>query len=227
MNLKVGAIFRPANWLRLGIALHSASFLAINEEYDTKMVSSVHYVDYDGVELESGYTESSVLPAGILISDYYIKTPGKAIFSLAFLINKMALINIDYERVNYSKISMDSYDFNLDAANDVIKSAFRASNNIRLGMEVKLGAISIRSGAAYYDSPYQSEKFSILNELDKLSYSAGLGVNKGNFFVDLAYVLTNYKKTEYFYSVPENYSLVGAEVSTQKSKVLATLGFRF
>ena len=31
MNIKIGAILRPVNWVRIGIALHSGTFLAINE----------------------------------------------------------------------------------------------------------------------------------------------------------------------------------------------------
>lgn len=232
MNLKIGAILRPVNWLRIGISLHSGTILSISEEYDTFMDSEVHYVDIDGVEESPDYeiyeaepTDYDGYSIGPLISDYYIKTPGKSILSLAFVVNKMALINIDYERVNYSKINMDAFDFNLDDVNEVIKDVFRASNNLRIGVEVKNGIFSLRAGAAHYDSPYENEAFFI--DPSKLSFSGGVGINKGNFYVDLAYAVFNYERTDYFYSVPEDYNLVGAEISTKKSKALATIGFRF
>lgn len=231
MNIKVGAIYRPVNWFRVGLALHSGTFLALNEEYDTEIESEVQHEDIEG-NLIPGYESFNYAPAdadgfeiGSLISNYYIKTPGKTILSFAFIINKMAIISLDYERINYSKISIDAFDYNLDDINLLIKDQYRAVNNLRIGLEVRNGMFSMRGGAAYYDSPYKNEDFFL--DPSQLSFSAGAGINKGDIYFDLAYTLTNFNRTDYFYVTSDNYNLVGTDISSKKANVIASIGFRF
>jgi len=232
MNIKVGAIFRPMNWFRLGISLHSGSFIAMSEQYDTNMESEVHYISENGTVEGPGFIPYSASPTdidgyelGALVSDYYIKSPAKAIASLAFVIDKMAMISIDYERTNYSKITMDAFDYELDDINTIIQENYKATNVLRLGLELKTGPFALRGGVSYYESAYKSEDFVL--DPTKLSYSAGAGIDKGNLYFDFAYSVFKSNTTDYFYTVPDSYSTSGATKDSKKSKAIATIGFRF
>ena len=50
INLKVGAIYKPTNSLRIGAAIHTPSFYAFDEEYETSVESS--YIDL-GMDVEN------------------------------------------------------------------------------------------------------------------------------------------------------------------------------
>jgi len=232
MNLKIGAIFRPVNWARLGVAFHSGSYLAINEEYRTSMESEVHYIDAQGNVDAPGYTYHFAEPTdkdgyklGALVSDYYIISPGKIILSMALVIKQMALISVDFEQVNYSRMKMSALDFNLDNANQAIIDNFRRTNNLRVGAEIKKGIFSVRGGAIFYDNPLASEDFFINPR--NLSLSAGFGLNQGAFYIDFAIAQQKTQRNDYFYSVPDDFSKVGAQLTIEKTKALATFGIRF
>ncbi len=232
INLKIGAIFRPVNWIRLGLAYHTRSFVAINEEYSTSMESEVHYIDANGNVEAPGYKYYTASPTdedgyylGALISDYYITTPRKLILSLAFVIKQMALLSLDFETTDYSEIYMNALDFNLDNANLAIETNYKRANNLRLGLEIKKSIFSLRGGVIYYDSPYLNDEFFINPR--NLTLSGGIGVNKGAFYIDFALVQQKNERTDYFYSVPGDFSKVGTRLTSEKTRGLATFGFRF
>ncbi|HEY3371957.1 MAG TPA: hypothetical protein VGK10_13965, partial [Prolixibacteraceae bacterium] len=108
VNFKIGAIFKPIEQLRLGIAFHTPTFYKINEVYDRGMKSSITYDD--------GVTETkSAVPDKEGLYDYEIETPMKTILSGALVIGKAGLISVDYEIVDYSsaklKNASDGYNY--------------------------------------------------------------------------------------------------------------------
>ena len=88
-NIKLGAIFKPVDALRLGFAFHSPTFYDLHDAYDNKMYSYIYFPDelfHD--ELKDFYDDS---PYGDY--DYKLETPMKAIFSAAYVIGKAGLRN--------------------------------------------------------------------------------------------------------------------------------------
>jgi long-subunit fatty acid transport protein len=85
-NIKLGAIYLPTNWLRLGIAYHSATNLNIADVYSTAISSNDTIFDAP-LEVES--------PQGNF--NYKIRTPSRTIFSAAGIIGERAIVALDYE----------------------------------------------------------------------------------------------------------------------------------
>ena len=219
VNVKLGAIFRPIDALRFGIAVHSPTFYRLHDSFDNTMSS---YITYD--DGSQDYTSSS--PIGDY--DYHLETPMKAIFSAAYILGKSAILSVDYEYVDYSTIKLtnggNSYDFFNE--NQDIKEAYKAVGNLHLGAEYRLtNEFSLRGGYESYPSPFNSQAFNSSQPnsgITNSAVSAGLGFHQGGFFLDMAYK----------HAMGENYSEIYtgsdlAKFTANKDQLIMTLGFRF
>ncbi len=217
-NFKVGAIYRPLDWVRIGAAVHTPTFWDIDREYSSEITSNFAVADNDGA---TSYTAQS----DIWDFDYEVTSPMRAMLGAAFVIQKMAIISFDYEFVDYGAMRMrsDGYDFYED--NTAIPESYAAANNIRAGLEYRLGNVSLRGGYAYYGSPYKSTDD--IEPATRQSISGGFGVANQNFYLDLAYVYNIYSHTHLFYDVYQNEQLAGANINTNYNQILATFGIRF
>ena len=90
-NLKVGVITRLNDWIRVGGTLHSPTFYDMKDEYSTAITAV--WSDTLGTKYDSS-------PFGYF--NYELKTPWKAIGSVAININKQGLITADIEIVDYA-----------------------------------------------------------------------------------------------------------------------------
>jgi hypothetical protein len=210
-NFKIGMIYRVTDWLRLGGAVHTPSFFSVHDTYDNRI--TVHYDDVAG-------SYDTVSPSGAF--DYRVTTPMRAIGSVAFLYNKMAMINVDYEFVDYTSARLRSSPNVFHEVNPLISEKYVATANIRAGAEVRFDPVALRVGYALYGSPYKNGVN--LSEAARSSYSAGIGFRENNYFIDLAYVLTQYS---------ENYYLYDASITNpvrndfKSSNFLVTIGWKY
>ena len=214
-TFKAGIIFRPISLIRIGAAFHIPTFYKIREDFYTDMSST-----FDEEEGEPEYFEGSPVNQ----FEYWLRTPYKAIGSVAFQIGRIAMIGVDYEYMDYRKANMDSRvsDYSLLDVNDRIQNVYSIAHNIRLGAELHLGPIYLRGGTAFYDSPFNSKE--VNKEARTITYSGGLGFRSKNVFFDLAYSLRT-NDYQYYLYIPED--VHGAKISADKSQFVATLGFRF
>ena len=217
VNLKIGAIVKPTDWLRIGGAFHSPTFLGLEEESSSSM--ETQYVDSMGGTYEYK-TRTNYF-------EYDLNTPQKVIGSAAFLFGKKGLISVEYEYVDYSKMRMRA-DQDQDAFHDVnsdITQEFTPVHNIRGGGEIRFGAISLRGGYAYYGSPYKSDQ----PGKDEVRHhiSGGAGINSGGFFIDMAGTYMMTEKTMFFYDKPPSKDrLIGADINSTSFRFTITAGFR-
>jgi len=214
-TFKVGLIFRPISPIRIGAAFHIPTFYRIREDFYTDMSSNF---DDPGENVP-------IARSPVLQSEYWLRTPYKAIGSVAFQVGKVAMIGVDYEFMDYRKANMDNRgvtDYALMDVNDRIQNVFSVAHNLRAGAEVNLGPMYLRGGAAFYDSPFNSKEVNA--EAWSMIYSGGLGFRGKSLFFDMAYSLqtTDY---QYYLYIPEDVN--GAKISSNKNKFVATLGFRF
>lgn len=209
-NIKFGMIYRPTDWIRIGGAFHSPTYFSMHDEYSSNMVTHFSNPNY--------YYPTAYSPAGSY--DYSLVTPMRAIGSLGFVIQKKGLVGIDYEYTDYSSASLSSSKYKFLNENKAIRAKYVEGNIIRLGTEWRLAPMSIRAGAAYYTSPFRGET----NIGTRMDYSAGIGFRDENFFLDFAYVYSQYSEKYFFYDP----SLISASENTlHSSSVLMTLGFKF
>ncbi len=209
INLKLGIIVRPLNWLRIGAAFHTPTYYS--RLHDTW--STTTYADLPG--LDPSYVDS---PTGDF--DYNMTTPLKAVGSVGFIIKKQGLISLEYEYTDYAMARFSAPGTDYSNTNKDIKDYYGAGHNFRGGIEWRFGPVSLRGGYAYYGSPYQNN----LNNASRRLLSAGLGFSTGDFVVDFAYVNTKYSEDYYFYSFPD---LSPVNNSFSENRVVATVKFRF
>lgn len=228
-NLKIGMIYKPVNMLRLGLALHTPTFYNFTSDFSTSMFTNYKQpITANGITSDNfrEYTDPTTY-------DYSITTPLKAIGSVALQLGQLGLISADYEYIDYTKAKIRASDDPFTDVNSNIQSWFRATSNVRLGAEIKLGDFAVRGGYGLYGSPYSSNHFN--KDAFTTSYSAGLGYRGKDFFFDLGYILFDTKSLysmyehEVYNSTTQRYDMIPELVDTKYSngRFAATIGFRF
>jgi hypothetical protein len=216
INFKLGVLILPLDWMRIGLAVHSPTYLSLTDRWSTQTNSQFD----DGTSYDFNSVNGRF--------NYNLRTPSRYIGSLAFVIMKKALISADYEMVDYASARLgpenrdpaSSYTFSSE--NIEIQEQYTLASNLRVGTEVKIKPFSVRAGYAYYGSPYKSG----LTESDptKTSYSFGLGMREKGYFIDLAYTLTKWSEDYYLY---DPVLVNAATVNNTSSNVTVTVGFRY
>lgn len=212
-NLKLGAIYRPIEWMRVGAAVHTPTFYDLNYKYNSDIAA-----DYD-----NGDSYSSESMNGEF--DYQLTSPFRAIGSMGFIFKKMALFSIDYEYVDYSQMQLSGANAGeFSDENSSIHTNYVATSNVRAGVEYRYGPFSLRGGVAYFGSPYGSSTGNTSSE--RIAYSGGFGIKDNNIFFDLGYVYMSGKENYYLYS-PDVVSIQPASLNRTSGQILATFGVKF
>jgi hypothetical protein len=209
INFKVGLIYRPADWFRIGAAIHTPTWYGhMRDTWNSDMT---------GV-FDTYPTTTSASPLGSF--DYHLTTPFRAIGSLAFIIGKYGLISGEYEYVNYSQASFSEANTSFSSVNSEIKSNYKSPLNIRFGTEWRIMNFRLRGGFAYYGSPYQAS----INTAEMYTGTFGVGYRVKHFFCDMAFQWNQQKENYYFYDP----TLVNPSENKYTSySMTTTIGFRF
>ncbi|MDD3968881.1 MAG: hypothetical protein PHT18_08845, partial [Proteiniphilum sp.] len=101
VSAKLGAIYRPVNFLRLGLAWHTPTWYALTETYEAQIDDDMGAYATDP-DYEPGQTYSAVFT-----NDYDLKTPGKFVASIAGVFGNNFIVSMDYERVDYSRMKLE------------------------------------------------------------------------------------------------------------------------
>ncbi|MBQ3635179.1 MAG: hypothetical protein II951_06120 [Bacteroidales bacterium] len=227
VNFKLGVIVKPVNALRLGFALHSPTFLSLNEKY---------YAELNNPNHPTGRVERTV----DFESEYRYRSPSRIIASIAGVIGHYGLISVDYERQNEAKSKFkadddDLTDYQEDAAmdgiNEVMKNyILQASNTLRVGAEVSVfQPMYLRLGYRMKTSPITSDYY--YTKPKDTAISGGIGYRMNNFFIDATYVCG--KRVGDYWVMPdtsEGYiyeTNFPAKLTTKTHSAVVTVGFRF
>ncbi len=214
-NAKFGMIVKPAEWIRVGAAIHTPTYFYMHDEYNSDMQSNFE----DG----SGYQYYS--PSGGYA--YRLITPFKAVGSVAFIFGKSGVLSFDYEMTNYSMASLDASDYNFSYENKLINSVYNnISSNIRGGLEVKHKNFAFRGGAAYYSAPIKSEYTTSETDQHVISFTAGIGYRQKKFFVDVGYGYFMRGESYSAYTLATE-DVPAATFTKTDNKIVTTFGFRF
>ncbi|MBK0384047.1 outer membrane protein transport protein [Pedobacter sp. SD-b] len=209
INLKLGAILRPTNELRLGVSLESPTWFSVTDNY-----SETLYNNIDPIEGTVNYP-----------FEYKLRTPLKVNGGLAYFFGKNGFLSADIGYEDFSTINFSSSDSNQDfKSNKEIKTEYKNVINYSLGGELRVtDNLLLRAGFQSQANPYKN-----LNNKDYTinSYSAGFGYRFGTYYLDLAYINS---KNPLSYN---NYQLTGgnaplANITTKRNNVSLTFGVRF
>jgi hypothetical protein len=228
LNLKIGAILRVSQMLRLGLAVHTPTAMTLTDNYSTGITSSVELIDPDDNELKTfEYAEDSELST----FEYNLRTPWRAIGSVGLIIKKSGFLSAEVEYVDYGRARFDFNSFNegdaiyLQELNNTITNKYNQALNLRLGGEITFDKLRLRAGYAIYSSPFESNVAIENAVITNLSF--GGGYHSKGFFVDIAYV--NSSRTEeyvpYTLSESSNFPVITNEMNF--AQIVATIGFKF
>ena len=212
-TFKLGLIFRPISLLRIGAAFHLPTFYKISEDFHTSIESNWDPGSDDLSAFERSPQNSF---------DYKLRTPYKLVGSVGFQVQKYATFNVDYEFLDYRKTNMESPDYGFYDENDVIDGLYTYASNIRAGGEARLGPMYLRGGAGFYGSPFMKQEEN--RSAYTMVYAGGLGIRSEGFFLDFGYTMRTVEESYYAYVLP---NAQAADINSNNSQFVATLGFRF
>jgi hypothetical protein len=220
ISLKIGAIIKPVESIRIGLAFHSPTYYRINS-----------YLYDDIVANFKGYNpdEFSLDP---LRYNYALTTPFRALAGIAYQYKKSALLSFDYEFIDYSTARFsetgDNYDYgekNLD-----IKNTLKPASNFRLGGEYRIDKIYLRGGYGYYGKSFIADDQN--GNMYHRSISFGAGFREQNLNIDFGYTnMSNSQRYElysiYSETAANNLEPVIADFNTAKNIFTVTIGYKF
>lgn len=234
-QVKVGAIFKPIQELRIGVAYHSPTWYQMTDNYAAGVISDINKTN------KKVYTDE-------YYHDYDFRTPDKWTFSLAGVIAQQFILSADYELTNYKNMHLkDAGGAPYTLENSYIKSDYKNTSTLRVGAEARITPqFSARVGYMWQQSPFQ-KSFKEANEMaidnssienvaqvagtatqyaivgDSNYITWGLGYKfTPNFYTDVAFVIKDRKDDLYTYARSEK-----AELKNNIFSGVLTLGYRF
>lgn len=245
INLKLGATFRPVDFLRIGIAYHTPTYYSLSMRYDAEMWSRTYSAgnNPDGYDLgPNGYMYDNVYSGVWEDAGPYgwgFRSPSRLLTGVAVTLAKRVIISADYERSWYQSIRLKKSPIN-GLTYPVVEDLFKGSNTVRLGAEgMVMPWLALRAGYIWSGSTLRNDyKDVILTHpiVKQQSYiTAGIGIKfNRSVYLDLAYQYntTNYTPFKTFYAIDSVDAANDIEsrlytVRTKRHIAVATLGFRF
>lgn len=231
-NAKIGIIYRPQDYIRLGLAIHTPSWIFLKDTRTT----------YLNTELENPVANFNVNSQTFTnsqpgVAEYIQSTPFKAIISASYVFREVkdvtrqkGFISADVEYVHHkgSRFSSDNETVTDEekvyykALNKVVKNNYKGNLNFRVGGELKFNVIMARLGFAYYGKPYKEAEL----KASRMLLSGGLGYRNKGFFIDLTYVHAINKDVNIPYRL-QNKQNTFAELKQQRGNIVATVGLKF
>ena len=233
VNLKLGAIYRLSDAVRLGFSYQTPTSLVVEEQFAPMIEYSIdHSTDGRQSEKSSPSTDGG--------GKFKIKNPMQLNASLAYLFGGKGLLSAEYVYNAYGNTRFYDEDGNSDTfkeENSTMKDVLQGAHTIKIGAEYRLtDFISLRGGLATTTAATKSDatKDMFTNTihtdpeyfLHKGTYyfTAGAGYRKNDWYFDLGYMHKRHNESFMPYSTN---ALKAAKVTTSNNNIVATIGFRF
>ena len=232
LNAKIGLIYRPKEYIRLGLAIHTPTYMALTDarqssiqtelENPAKTFNASSDLFTEGKRGQAKYIQSS--PLRLIASGSYVFR------EVEDVTKQRGFISADIEYVNHrgSRFNSNAEKPTVDeqtyykGLNNVVKDIYKGNLNIKLGGEIKFNTIMGRLGFGYYGSPYKDAP----TKANKMTMSGGLGYRNKGFFVDVTYMYLINKDFNIPYRL-QDLQNVYAGIKQQSSNIIATVGVKF
>ncbi len=229
-GLKLGAIFKPTNNVRLGLAFHTPQVIGFTDKIRSSMITNTEA--YAGTKSESSDNLNDN-KAGE--RKYTMTTPYRAIASASYVFSELentkrqrGFISADVEFVNYRGARFSKTSENGDVIknyykelNSSVKNVYKGNVNFKIGGELKFDPIMVRLGAAYYGSPYADDNI----KADKLVLSAGIGYRSKGMFIDLSVAQSMLTDAQFPYRLNDKANTYAVQTGNIQN-VMMTVGFK-
>lgn len=232
VNAKLGVIIKPAEQFRVGLAIHTPTFLSLTDEQNAEMTT-----DTEGFAGKLWQTSDSLTGTGGPGETQYLAiTPWKAMISGSYVFREVndtrrqrAFITADIEYVGYSsgtfKAGGDNVEFSdreyYKDLKEVIKDEYKRTFNFRLGGELKLNTVMFRLGGAYYGNPYKDDNL----KAGFFQATGGLGYRNYGMFIDLSYAHSFLKDVHFPYRLVDKANTFATQ-NGSRGNVVLTVGFK-
>lgn len=233
INVRLGLIYRPVEHIRLGLAIHTPTYMfAMKDKLNAQMEANVE--DGYGTATVNSNTFTNGQPGE---SKYTMLTPWKFLVSGSFVIREVedvtkqkGFITADIEYNGYKNAafysaneepSVDETNY-YKALSQVIKQQYKGNFNFRVGGELKFNVVMARLGFAYYTNPYKDKEL----KANRMIVSGGLGYRHKGFFIDLTYAHAFNKDVDFAYRLSDKANTF-ASIKNQRGNVVATVGVKF
>ncbi|MBS4042336.1 MAG: outer membrane protein transport protein [Chitinophagaceae bacterium] len=230
LGLKLGTIYKPAEFIRLGLAFHTPQIISFRDKIRASMTTNTEA--YAGTISETSDALNSNNPGE---RNYTLVTPYRVIASASYVFREVentkkqrAFLSADIEFVNYKgarflktddggNLVKDYY----ETLNNTTKNTYKGNFNFKLGGEIKFDPWMFRAGVAYYGSPYKAE---VINA-DRLVLSGGIGYRHHGMFIDLAYAHNIVNDAQFPYRLNDKANTFAVQ-SGNVQNIMLTLGFK-
>jgi hypothetical protein len=232
-NVKLGAIYKPVEYIRLGLAIHTPTFYSLTDEYNSSVTTNTENYQHEWTQNSADFTGGKDAEF-----KYNLRTPYRVMISGSYVFREVedvrkqkGFVTADIEYTNYkaSSYSTSNDGDNTQTTKDYLKSlntaidnAYKGAFNFRLGGELKFTTFMVRLGGAYYGNPYKDlagEKGS------RFQLSGGLGYRNKGFFIDVAYMHTMGKDVHFPYRLQSS-QFTPATLKQTGGNAVLTIGFK-
>lgn len=236
INFKIGAIIRPSESLRIGVAYHTPTAYSLTRSYQGNIESLL--VNSSASEFNS-YTTNPLYDDGS--NSWEFSSPSRLLLGISYTIGSMAIVAVDYERAWYNSININSIPSNtgfsvVDYNND-FENNYQPTNTLRAGAEIKpLAKLALRVGGGFSTSMLTDESvnYNSMTPTSNFYIAGGVGFNlSDNTTLDITYQNMQQEYSNYclFYEMNDNgsFSTTSGKYSTSITyhTIVATLGFKF
>lgn len=224
VNLNLGLIYKPIDYLNLGFVLQTPTWFALNEEYEASMTATYDNYYFEQEDVTLG-TETAL--SDVILSNYGLYTPFKVGGGATVFLGKYGFISADVDWVDYSSAQLSSKDFNEGPDNQVIQDLYTSTINYRFGGEAKLENWRVRAGYSHMGDPFLNN-----SEFDQSTrqLSGGIGVQFDALRVDFSLVKQNFNSLYRSYQVLDNNGFNYGPLTEIKNSItsaVVTIGFNF
>lgn len=185
VNIKLGLIVKPTDAWRLGVAVHTPTWMTVKDVY-------------------SGYMETDALtkgsPSGEYEFRYRYSSPWEYQLSTAYVIGTRGLVSIEYDMKDFSSMKYrEDRDSRsnpyFDYVNDLIGDYMQMQHTLKVGGELRVTPrLSLRAGYQHRSAPFKAE---VYDELQGRSW-----------YVDGGTEWSNENEVMFASSTKPNYSLL-------------------
>ena len=207
INFKLGAIYRPIEALRIGVAFHTPTYYTVSYSFQSGMTSQVKALNnVDDYTVNSkGYIDPAFSETTIKLVDdgdysWNYTTPTRLLLGASYTIAKQVVLSVDYERDWYNTMRMKDSPYGA-LYKGYIKDTFKGSNTIRAGVEWRfIPQMAVRMGYGHWSGALRDEQAIYSTPvIYKTNYvGAGLGIALSKHFsIDVTYQYYANKMTPY------------------------------
>ncbi len=246
-NIKLGVIVRPLENFRIGLAVHTPTWLHLSHSGYGDV--GFNYTPYTTNKTNSSGNDPENTPTYDYASR--LNTPWRLMVGASLTVANQAIISLDYERVAYNNMSMKEQTSGgftggtfapNEYANADIKDYYKAANILRVGAEYRINSsFSVRAGYNWQGSAMRNAAMNGGTTIytsgtdpaytfygDTQSISLGAGYRYKAWYIDIAYQHSrqtgNFRAYTPFDDVRDTPS---AKITNTLNNIVISTGIRF